>query len=83
MSPDEQKEFLLDHNKEEWQGKKIFEGDIVSFKKALNPHCDKFIVVFNDDRFTCMNFSCSLFDDPTDAFSEGTEDFRVVGSIYD
>lgn len=83
LSPDEQKEFLLDHNKEEWQGKKIFEGDIVSFKKALNPHCDKFIVVFNDDRFTCMNFSRSLFDDPTDAFSEGTEDFRVVGSIYD
>lgn len=81
LSFGEQQKFLLDHNKEEWQGKKIFEGDIVVYNNGS--YSGKFLVEFETDMFTCLNFYCSSFDDPSAAFSEGTKDFRVVGSIYD
>lgn len=64
-------------------GKKIFEGDILSFQHPFQNRHGIYIVSFISGGFNCEKFYQSHFDNPCDAFSEGTEYFKVIGNIYD
>lgn len=57
-------------------GKDIYEGDIV--KDGFG---DIYEVVFDKYMFNLKGFSCSCFDYPTIAFSEGA--FEVISNIYE
>ena len=59
-------------------GKDIFEGDI------LKDNCGEIdLVVYEEYMFNLRNFYDSGYDIPSDAFSEGTNRFEVIGNIYE
>ena len=64
-------------------GTRIFEGDIVSFQHPFKNRHGIYLVSFIGSGFNCKNFYQPHFDNPCDAFSEGTEYFEVIGNIYD
>ena len=78
LSEKEQREFLSNHRKEEWNGKKIFEGDIV---KSCEYDDIYFIRYFGDDNypaFDCVpdvpyGLSCLV----------NEEDCEIIGNIHD
>ena len=64
-------------------GTKIFEGDIVSFQHPFQNRHGIYLVSFLGSGFNCESFYQSHFDNPYDAFSEGTDFFEVIGNIHD
>lgn len=63
-------------------GEKIFEGDIVSFDHPYNGKSTH-EVIWDEYSWNLKNFYASCLDNPTDAFSEGTEYMKVIGNIHD
>ena len=63
-------------------GRKIFEGDIVEHD---HPYGGKSVhtVIWNKYGWNLSDFYATYFDDPGEAFSEGTEFMTVIGNIYD
>lgn len=62
-------------------GTKIYIGDILSY--TFGNRTEKFEVVWDDTGFNCKGFYNWYFDNPSAAFSEGMEDFTVIGNIHD
>lgn len=76
LSLEEQKKFLP-YTSKEWQGKPIFEGDILAY--SCGEVHGEYEVCFVGCQYTCKEFFNPFFDVPQDAFSEGTADFRITG----
>lgn len=63
-------------------GVEIFEGDIVEYSLPLG-YSGKGEVIFDKEYglFNIDGFYAGIYDYPTIAFSEGTDDFEVIGDI--
>lgn len=60
-------------------GRQIFEGDIITFDHPYGG-CSIHAVVRDEYRFNLRDFHATYFDNPSDAFSEGTEYMKVMES---
>lgn len=63
-------------------GNKIFEGDIIEHD---HPYGRKSVhtVIWDKYRWNLSDFYATYFDEPGEAFSEGTQCMTIIGNIYD
>ena len=87
LTTDEQKEWLAKHTADEWNGRPIFEGDIVDASKswwdAAGPagHDSPIIKVEWDD-YVCGFAPFAQYDCDCGVYINGYE-CRVIGNVYD
>lgn len=65
-------------------GTEVFEGDIVEYSLPLG-YSGKGEVIFDEEYgwFNIDGFYAGIYDYPTLAFSEGTDNFEVIGNIHE
>lgn len=64
-------------------GKRIFEGDIVSYHHPFENRTGHYMVEFTGYAFNCKGFYNTCYNVPGDAFLEGAEYFEVIGTVFD
>lgn len=76
--------FMQSTGLEDKNGTEIFEGDIVEYSLPLG-YRGKGKVIFDEEYgwFNIDGFYAGIYDYPTLAFSEGTDNFEVIGNVWE
>lgn len=68
-------------NLDDKDGRRIFEGDAIEFDHPYGGYSTH-TVIRDGYRFNLSDFGATYFDYPSEAFSEGTEYMKVVGTAF-